>query len=321
MPDMEKQNPTVIDFLRSTPHLWFVLGVLGASLVSAEIVNPIASLVFGATLYALGLVYLPDSPFFKRYLSRQTEKLRRESEEKKLSAFRAVRDAQIISLSDTRRARYDELVRVCKDIETATADNNVTSDLSALNAQLRKLDELMWTYLRLLSIEQTLEVFLETERRDDIPALCSQAEQELAALTTELEKMKTGNAPVDKIQYKERLLSSRTERLAVLKKRLERIDQAKSNIDILISEQQRLAQQIKLIRADSIASRNTEALSSRIDASVQHLDQTNKWLSEMSEFKDIVGDIPDTESRVGFADALPPEEQKTKPRTQKSRTK
>ena len=27
----------------------------------------------------------------------------------------------------------------------------------------------MWTFLRLLTIEQSLELFLETERKDDVP--------------------------------------------------------------------------------------------------------------------------------------------------------
>ena len=39
---------------------------------------------------------------------------------------------------------------------------------------------------------------------------------------------------------------------------------------------------------------------SRIDATVEHLDQTNKWLSQLDEFKDLVGDMPATELRVGY---------------------
>jgi hypothetical protein len=33
---------------------------------------------------------------------------------------------------------------------------------------------------------------------------------------------------------------------------------------------------------------------------VEHLDQTNKWLAEMDEFKDLTGDLPATELRLGF---------------------
>jgi hypothetical protein len=69
---------------------------------------------------------------------------------------------------------------------------------------------------------------------------------------------------------------------------------------LVVSEQERLDQQIKLIRADAVATKNAETLTARIDATVEHLDQTNKWLSEMDEFKDMVGDMPSTELRVGY---------------------
>ena len=46
--------------------------------------------------------------------------------------------------------------------------------------------------------------------------------------------------------------------------------------------------------------KNAETLTARIDATVEHLDQTNKWLSELDEFKDLVGDMPPTELRVGY---------------------
>src|SRR5262249_38665305 len=74
---------------------------------------------------------------------------------------------------------------------------------------------------------------------------------------------------------------------------------------LVVSEQERLDQQIKLIRADAVATKNAEALTARIDATVEHLDQTNKWLAEMDEFKDLIGDMPATEMRVGYAPVQP----------------
>jgi hypothetical protein len=61
-----------------------------------------------------------------------------------------------------------------------------------------------------------------------------------------------------------------------------------------------------LIRADAVATKNAESLTARIDATVEHLDQTNKWLSELDEFKDLVGDMPSTELRVGYQASWPP---------------
>ena len=92
----------------------------------------------------------------------------------------------------------------------------------------------------------------------------------------------------------------------MLRKRQQRLDQAQENLALVVSEQERLDQQIKLIRADAVATKNAEGLTARIDATVEHLDQTNKWLSELDEFKDLVPDMPSTEMRVGYAASTPP---------------
>ncbi len=91
-----------------------------------------------------------------------------------------------------------------------------------------------------------------------------------------------------------------------LRKRQQRTQQAQENRALVIAEEERLDEQIKLIRADAIAARNTEALTARIDATVEHLDQTNKWISELDECKDLVGDLPPTDLRVGYEPAPPP---------------
>ena len=72
-----------------------------------------------------------------------------------------------------------------------------------------------------------------------------------------------------------------------------------------MSEEDRLEQQVKLIRADAMASKNADTLSARIDATVEHLDQTNKWLSEMGDFRDMVGEMPDSDKRIGYARRRP----------------
>jgi len=163
----------------------------------------------------------------------------------------------------------------------------------------------MWTYLRLLGIQESQERFLATERSENVPALLKDAEAEATRLNAELESLKAkGNSSV--LDTKQRYLDSRLERLEVLRKREQRIDQAQSNLELVVSEEDRLDQQIKLIRADAVASKNAETLTARIDATVEHLDQTNKWLSEMDEFKDLVGDMPTTELRVGYQPTATP---------------
>jgi hypothetical protein len=289
------------EFLKSPHHASLGLLTLGLGFVSG---NPLG-LIAGATCYALGWIYLPDLPFFRGWVNRRREAAKRAEEEQKIAGFIRRRDALLDSLSPSRRERYSRLAAVCHDIETASADNPLASADPATDPRLRKLDELMWTYLRLLGIEESLEQFLETERREDLPSMLKEAEAEAARLAGELDTLKAqGNGAA--VDTKQRYVSSRLERLEVLRKRQQRITQAQENLALVVAEQDRLDQQIKLIRADAVATKNADALTARIDATVEHLDQTNKWLSELDEFKDLVADMPSTDLRVGYAVAVPP---------------
>jgi len=291
------------EFASSPHHLVFGLLTLGLGFISAQLLPLIA----GVTLYALGWIYFPDLPFFRKWVDGRRERARREAELLKVSEFMQKRDSLVSSLAPTRRERYLRLTGVCLDIERAGADNPL-SVASASDPRLRKLDELMWTYLRLLGIEESLERFLETERTEDVPTMLKEAEAECTRLNSELEALKSkGDAGA--VETRQRYLGSRLERLEVLRKRQQRIQQGQENLALVVAEQDRLDQQIKLIRADAVATKNAETLTARIDATVEHLDQTNKWLSELDEFKDLVGDLPATEMRVGYrsaAQAAPP---------------
>ena len=299
---MDDQPPNYRrEFLASPHHAALGLFTLGLGFLSASLLG----LIVGGTLYTLGWLHLPDMPFFRRSVDRRHESARRAAEAQKVADFVRRRDALLDSLSSSRRERYSRLAAVCRDIETASADNPLASPDPASDPRLRKLDELMWTYLRLLGIEESLEQFLETERREDLPGMLMDAEAEAARLTGEVDALKAkGNN--GSLETRQRYLGSRLERLEVLRKRQQRIQQAQENLALVVSEQDRLDQQIKLIRADAVATKNAAALTARIDATVEHLDQTNKWLSELDEFKDLVPDMPSTELRVGYAATAPP---------------
>ncbi len=297
---MEEQPPSYHrEFARSPHHVVFGLLTLGLGFISAQILPLIA----GITCYALGWIYLPDLPFFRHWVDARRERERRNVELQKVAEFIQKRDALVNSLAPTRRERYLRLTGVCGDIERAGADNPLSTS-SGADPRLKKLDELMWTYLRLLGIEESLERFLETERSEDVPGMLKEAEAECGRLNAELEALKTkGDAAV--VETRQRYLGSRLERLEVLRKRQRRIEQGQENLALVVAEQDRLDQQIKLIRADAVATKNAETLTARIDATVEHLDQTNKWLSELDEFKDLVGDLPTTELRVGYKSSAP----------------
>src|SRR5437867_3926163 len=298
---MDDQAPNYRrEFLRSPHHAAFGLFTLGLGFLSANLLG----LIVGGTLYTLGWIHLPDMPFFRRWVDRRHETARRSAEAQKVAEFVRRRDALLDSLSSSRRERYSRLAAVCRDIETASADNPLASPDPATDPRLRKLDELMWTYLRLLGIQQSLQQFLATERQEDVPTLQKDAEAECKRLTTEVEGLKD-KGDNGAFETRQRYLNSRLERLDVLRKRQQRSEQAEANLQLVVSEQERLEQQIKLIRADAVATKNASTLTARIDATVEHLDQTNKWLSEMDEFKDLVGDMPSTDMRVGYETGRP----------------
>lgn len=298
---MENETPSYrAEFLRSPHHGWMGLLTLGAGFVTG---HPLP-LIAGVTAYSLAWIYLPDLPFFRNWVDRRRATAKRAAEAAKVAEFTRKRDALLASLAPQRLARYHALAEVCQNIEVASADSALVEAETGSDPRLRKLDELMWTYCRLLSIEESLERFLESEQREALPALMQQAEKEIAQLSGEIDALKAQGGKA--LDSRQRFLASRLERLEVLRKRLERTEQAHENLALVVAEQERLDQQIKLIRADAVASRNAGALTARIDATVEHLDQTNKWISELDEFKDLVSDLPDTEMRVGFASAGAP---------------
>jgi hypothetical protein len=288
------------EFLRSPQHAGLALLTLGLGFLSASLLGLLA----GVTAYALGWVYMPDLTFFRSWVDRRKYAAKHSEEMQRVNDFIRRRDALLASLSASRRERYSRLASVCRDIETASADGALAAAESAPDPRLRKLDELMWTYLRLLGIEESLEQFLETERREDLPGIVKEAEAEAARLTNEVDALKA-KGPGAPFETKQRYLGSRLERLEVLRKRQQRVQQAQDNLNLVVAEQDRLDQQIKLIRADAVATKNAEALTARIDATVEHLDQTNRWLSELDEFKDLVPDMPATEARIGYAANAP----------------
>src|SRR5216110_3261839 len=153
---MDDQPPNYRrEFLGSPHHAAFGLLTLGVAFLSANLLG----LIVGGTLYTLGWLHLPDMPFFRRWVDRRHEAAARAAELQKVAEFVRRRDAPLDSPDP------------------------------ATDPRLRKLDELMWTYLRLLGIEESIDQFLETERREDLPTILRDAEAEAARLTGEVDAL------------------------------------------------------------------------------------------------------------------------------------
>lgn len=274
-------------FWRGAEHAWLAVGTLGLGFVSGE---PLGLLVGGAA-YALGLVYLPDSGWFRRRVDARRARAAAAEDAVRLAEFQQQRARMIEQLSAERRRRHHSLAAVCADISGASAATGDGELSLSLDSRLRKLDELLWTHLRLLTIEQSLETYLETERRDQLAEAAETAEREVAALEAEL-GASAPPAGADARDTRRRLLDSRRERLEALRSRVARVAQARANHELARSEQERLVEQAKLVRADAVARRDAGTLGARIDLSIEHLAETNRWLADLAEFKDLTDRLP-----------------------------
>jgi hypothetical protein len=274
------------EFLRSPHHAALAAATLGVGFATGE---PLY-FILGAAAYVLGWVYLPDLNFFKGWVQKKQEAQIAAAEAGELKSFQARRDAALAELTNSRRQRYSALANICIDVDRAIGSQE--------DPRMRKIEELMWTFLRLLGAEQALDQFLESEARENVPALVETARSGVERLKTEVEEMRASKSAA--LDARERLLASRTDLLETLEKRAVRIEEARHNLELVVAEQERLDQQIKLLRADAVATRGTTALSARIDATVEQLEATNAWLREMDQFRDIIGEPALPAQRIGF---------------------
>src|SRR5690349_1612825 len=117
---MDAQAPNYHrEFLTSPQHAALGLLTLGVGFMSGMILPLIA----GATLYTLGWIYLPDFRFFRAWVDRRHSSEKEQEEKAKVTEFVMRRQTLVNSLSPERRGRYTDLAQVCRDIESASADN------------------------------------------------------------------------------------------------------------------------------------------------------------------------------------------------------
>jgi hypothetical protein len=249
--------------------------------------------IIGAVAYVLGWVYVPDLGFFSSWVEKKRHAETAAAEAGELASFTARRDAALAELTQARRQRYAALSDVCREIDRAIGAPD--------DPRMRKIEELMWTFLRLLGAEQALDQFLECESRENVPAPASNAREGVERLKAEVAELKAAKSPA--LDARERLLASRTDLLETLEKRASRVEEARYNLELVVAEQERLDQQIKLLRADAVATRGTTALSARIDATVEQLEATNAWLRQMDQFRDVIAEPAMPAQRVGFGEA------------------
>ena len=253
-------------FAKSPHHAWLGLLTLGAGLATLSGIGIVA----GAAAYALGWIYLPDSRLFKNWLAARQQG----DDGKKLRDFLYQRRQIYDALRSPARDRYDDLAAEIESLQQEfRRDHRLNPEI--VRQRDERLSNLAWTFLRLLHTGEMLDRFIESEDPAEL-------ERKIAAMEKEL----AGIDPLAKASLAESLKS----RLGSLKSRLEKRRGADESRELTASEQERIAELVKLFRADHLASRDAGALSHEIDGAATQLDRTRDWLSSL-EFDTSPSDI------------------------------
>ena len=257
-------------FLKSGDHAALALLTLGATFASGV---PLA-LVIGAALYVVGWVYLPDRAGFRAKVDARANAAIGETETAALAALQAQRAKLFTQLDAAARKRYEELARVCADIEEQLAA--APADAAYPTG---KIDGLMWSYLGLLATERNLQTYLAKEGAEDFPARIAAIEAELAKLDDELTK-----TPPDSPAYegKFRLVGSKREGLESVRRRHEQFNRSGDNLAIVRAEQTRIEEQLKLLRADLFAAQSAGQFSQRISDTIDSLSTGSRVAAELT---------------------------------------
>ena len=267
-------------FARSPHHAWLFLLTAGAGLAS---VSPLG-IILGLAAYGLGWVYLPDARSFLSWLAKKSE-AEKAPDMAAQKQFLDQRKALHDSLGANARADYAAFAAEAEELmELIRRDANLTE--SAKETRATRVGQLAWTFLRLLHTCDVLERLLGAENPDQVAQDSAELEHEIANLQT-----RAASTDISEAHDAQRLLDSKSARLDTLRQRQAHLREAISSLHLAMAEKERILDLLKLLRADHLASRTPESISSEIDAVGNQLERTTSWLKDL-EFDRSPANIP-----------------------------
>lgn len=251
----------------------------------------VLALVIGAAAYVLGWVFVGDSRWFRRKVDEAELARLGLEEEKALVRIHAERDALLHRLPAEAGRRYSALAEICRDIEDqAGAAPGLEGSFPA-----EKLDGLMWSYLGLLGNEAHLDAFIAREQSEDFAGRMAALEKRLRELEAEIAAAEPGSR---EYETRMQLIGSRQEGLEAIRRRHQQFLRAQENLRLVRAEQERIAEQLKLIRSDLYASKAVGRVSERVNDTIDQLASTGRISGEVPP---VIQDLPALRTRrVGY---------------------
>jgi hypothetical protein len=230
---------------------------------------PETILMFMAALELLYLGTMPRQERFRRAVrSRRAEQRYKPPSER--DVFR-----ELTKASQKRYIRF-------RNLENAIRENYARVSYTTqgmLQAHLKKIDDLLDSYLNMLWQMERYDRFTEIATEDKVV----HAMQELKL------QMETDSPRVRNIKQK---------RLDILEKRLDRFKKARENLDVIRAQLETIEDVTKYIHEQSLTMRNPEEVSFQLDTLIAEVEETQ---AAVTEIDDVFSPTPDL---LGDADAF-----------------
>jgi len=240
------------------------MGLLAFSLLG--FVNP-GFWLLGAAAELSYLGWLSSNPRFQRLIQGEllVESRRGAEERVKETLVRLAPDAQ---------ARYRRLLAECARILGIAPAPHQKESGTLEDLRAGSLNSLLALFLRLLVSQQVIRQNL--------------AQVDPQALEAEIEDLKARRAAAADGSPLSRSLEAT---LDIQTKRRANLERARSSLEVIDAELERIEQQARLIREESAVSGGPEMLSARLDAVSQTLAETSRWMDQNAElFGTLAGD-------------------------------
>ncbi len=175
--------------------------------------------------------------------------------------------------------RYRRIFEQCRLILGLSPARGGAATLDEPRAE--GLNQLLFLFVRLLSSREMLLATLSQVDKAVLEGDVERLKQKLAAAAPESALARSVQATLE-----------------IEVKRLENLARAKSNLEVIDAELERIEQQVRLIREESAVSGGPEVLSARLDAVSTTLSETSKWMDQHAELftslsvDDALGEAP-----------------------------
>jgi hypothetical protein len=175
------------------------------------------------------------------------------------------------SLDGASQQRYAKLAHLCTQI-IHNAETPHGSD--QLDLRISGLNQLLWTFIKLLNSRIKINKMLMQVTRADI-------EREIKKISDQLTHEDSASAIYRSLQGT----------LEIEKKRLENLIKAGESIKVVDSELDRIEKQVTLLHEEYLVSSDPDLLTNKLDAVMQSLQGTSRWMSEHNELFGSIDEI------------------------------